>query len=89
MSAPPAAGGLDVTGAVAREANLQADPKPAGDLVDLNTGSFDQLNSLDGGGPIGRAIIKGRPYASTEDLVRKKILKRSVFDHIKDQVTVR
>jgi hypothetical protein len=33
--------------------------------------------------------MRGRPYASAEDLVTKRILRRSVYERIKDQVTVR
>jgi hypothetical protein len=70
-----------------RVANAEA-PVNAG-LVDLNTGSFEQLNSLKGGGRIGRAIIQARPYGSVEDLMRKKVLTRSTYEKIKGQVTVR
>lgn len=83
----------DITGAVTPHASL-ADPKPAAapeaaSLVDLNTASFAQLNSLKGAGALGRAIIKGRPYASVDDLMRKKVLRRTAFEKIKHQVTVR
>jgi DNA uptake protein ComE-like DNA-binding protein len=56
--------------------------------VDLNTASLEELDSLEGGGKIGRAIISARPYASPDDLVRKRVLTRADFDRIKDQVTV-
>jgi DNA uptake protein ComE-like DNA-binding protein len=57
------------------------DPK----LVDINTASVDELNRL--GGRFGRAIIAGRPYATTDDLVSKRVLTRSTFSQIKDQIT--
>jgi DNA uptake protein ComE-like DNA-binding protein len=56
--------------------------------VDLNTGSLEELDSLEGGGKIGRTIIGNRPYASPDDLVRKRVLTRGDYDRIKDQVTV-
>jgi DNA uptake protein ComE-like DNA-binding protein len=59
------------------------------DRVDLNKASVDQLNSLRGGGRIGRAIVQGRPYRSAEDLLRKKVVNRTVYERIKNQVTVR
>ena len=36
-----------------------------------------------------RAIIKGRPYACVDDLMRKKVLRRTAIEKIKHQVTVR
>lgn len=88
-SAPePAVSDTDMTGAVT-VASAPAEPEPASDLVDLNAASFEELNSLRNAGSLGRAIIKGRPYASVEDLVTRKIVRRSVYDKIKNQVAVR
>lgn len=87
-SEPSSATSSDMTGTV-RVANTASDTAQEGDLVDLNTAPFEQLNALRDAGPIGRAIIKGRPYASVEDLVKRKVLRRSVYEKIKDQVTVR
>ena len=56
-------------------------------LADLNSASVERLNKL-GLGLVGRAIVRGRPYASTDDLVEKRVLKRTAFERIKDQVTV-
>lgn len=79
----------DITGAVNIAASTMPEPgEQSSGLVDLNTGSFEDLNALEGVGPIGRAIIRGRPYASTEELVSKKVLRRSIYEKIKDQVTV-
>ena len=58
-----------------------SDPK----LVDINTASVDELNSL--GGRFGRAIVAGRPYTTIDDLVSKRVLTRSTFSQIKDQIT--
>jgi DNA uptake protein ComE-like DNA-binding protein len=82
-AAPQAAAIQDKVAAVA--------PPPAGasGLVNLNTATLEQLNAIDGAGPVARAIMRGRPYASAEDLVTKRILRRSVYERIKDQVTVR
>jgi DNA uptake protein ComE-like DNA-binding protein len=54
-------------------------------LVDINTASVEELNRL--GGRFGRAIVTGRPYASVDDLVSKRVLTRSTFTQIKDQIT--
>jgi DNA uptake protein ComE-like DNA-binding protein len=58
-------------------------------LVDLNTASVADLNHLRGGGNIGRAITAKRPYAAVGDLLTKRVLSRSTFERIREQVTVR
>ena len=54
--------------------------------VDLNHASIEALNHLRGAGRIGQAIVSHRPYRSVEDLVRKRVLRRNVFEQIKQQV---
>ena len=53
--------------------------------VDINTASVEDLNRL--GGRFGRAIVASRPYASVDELVSKRVLTRSTFSQIKDQIT--
>lgn len=62
---------------------------PALAILDLNTASVAELNHLRGGGNIGRAIVAKRPYGQVGDLLTKRVLSRSVYDRIKEQVTVR
>jgi DNA uptake protein ComE-like DNA-binding protein len=78
----------ETTGAVT-VASAASDQAEGDELVNLNTASAAQLNSLRDAGSLGRAIIKGRPYAAVEDLVKRKVVRRSIFEKIKDQVTVR
>lgn len=59
------------------------------DLADLNTVSQTELNMLPGGGAIGRAIIRDRPYQSLDELVSRRILSRARFERIRDRVGVR
>jgi hypothetical protein len=66
-----------------------ATPVRSSGLIDLNTAPLNQLNALRGAGLIGRAIVRGRPYASAEDLVKKRVLNRSTYVRIKSQITVR
>ena len=74
----------------AEVARAEADAGPrAVALVDLNTASVADLNRLQGGGTIGRAIVAKRPYASVDQLLSKRVLSRAVYDRIREQVTVR
>ncbi|WP_244610297.1 helix-hairpin-helix domain-containing protein [Microvirga pakistanensis] len=84
--APPV--DAEMTGAVTG-ASPPGEPDPAGERIDLNTATLAQLNALRNAGPVGRAIIRNRPYASVEDLVKRRIVRRSVYERIKDQVAVR
>jgi DNA uptake protein ComE-like DNA-binding protein len=65
-----------------------AETAKAAGRVNLNTASVADLNGL-GAGMIGRAIVAGRPYRDAEDLLSKRVLNRSTFAHIKDQVAAR
>jgi DNA uptake protein ComE-like DNA-binding protein len=55
---------------------------------DLNVASLADLNGLEGGGNIGRAIITGRPYRSSGELVTRRVLSRAAYERIKAQISV-
>lgn len=57
-------------------------------LANINTsGEADMEKTLPGIGAVrAKAIIAGRPYASPQDLVTKKVLPQGVFDKMKDLV---
>jgi len=58
-------------------------------LVNINTASQKELESLPGIGPVyAQKIIEQRPYSSIEELVSKKVLKPSLFEKIKDRISV-
>jgi competence protein ComEA len=60
---------------------------PAGELMDINSASEAQLASLKGIGEVrAKAIVKGRPYKGKDDLLRKKIVPKNVYEDIKDQI---
>ena len=63
----------------------EATPAPSGKGVDLNRASVEVLDHL-GGGHIGQSIVQHRPYRSVEDLVKKRVVRRSVYEQIKNQV---
>ena len=54
--------------------------------VDINAASAEDLNRL--GGRFAKAIIRGRPYRSVDELLSKRVLSRSTLSQIKDQITV-
>ncbi|TGE01010.1 helix-hairpin-helix domain-containing protein [Methylobacterium nonmethylotrophicum] len=91
-SAPvnPPAGGSRPADPVGTAALISPEPGVSTSRgVDLNTASLSELNRLRGGGAIGRAIIRGRPYQSTEDLLSRRVLSRARFERVRDQVRVR
>lgn len=58
-------------------------------LININTASVTELDELPGIGPArAEDIISGRPYGDINDLLIKKILGASIFDQIKDLLTV-
>ena len=57
------------------------------ELIDINSAKAEELMTLKGIGEArAKAIIKGRPYARKDDLVRKKIVPQSIYDEIKDKI---
>jgi competence protein ComEA len=62
----------------------------AGDLIDLNTATLAELDTLPGVGPAtAQRIVDGRPYGKIEDLLRIKGIGQATFDKLKDHITVR
>ena len=63
---------------------------PAAKLVNLNAATAEQLDTIPNiGEKRSEAIIKGRPYKTTQELVTKKVLTQGIYDKIKDKVTVK
>lgn len=67
-------------------------PKPAAAAatagqVDINRASLDELKALKGIGDVrAAAIVKGRPYARKDDLVRRGIIPESVYNEVREQI---
>jgi DNA uptake protein ComE-like DNA-binding protein len=64
-----------------------AKASPAAPKLDINSAPEHELDGLPGVGAIlAKKIVDGRPYRSTDELVRRKILPQSAYDGIKDRV---
>src|SRR5215472_11888695 len=60
---------------------------PAGELVDINSASAEELDKLPGVGPArAKAIIANRPYGGKDDLTQRKIIPPNVYNQIKDKI---
>ena len=58
-------------------------------LVNINTASLKELDSLPGIGPVyGQSIIEHRPYSTVEELNSSGALKKSTYEKVKELVTV-
>mgnify|MGYP002623796387 FL=1 len=58
-------------------------------LVNINTASQKELESLNGIGPVyAQNIIEHRPYSTTQELVSKGAIKQFVFEKIKDDIAI-
>ena len=58
-------------------------------LININTASLSQLDSLPGIGPVyGQSIIEHRPYSDVPELLSKGALRPSDYQKVKDLVSV-
>jgi len=80
-----------VATAIARDPSAVG-PSGQGALIDVNTATSDQLDTLPGIGPVTAAkIIAAReeaPFASVDELLSREVLGSSTFEKIKTLVTV-
>lgn len=57
--------------------------------ININTASLSELDTLPGIGPVyGQSIIEHRPYSTTQELVSTGAIKQSLFDKIKDSISI-
>jgi competence protein ComEA len=68
---------------------IQGTYESSNQLVNINTSSQKELETISGIGPVyAQNIIEHRPYSSVDDLLTKGAIKDNVFEKIKDKVTV-
>lgn len=80
LSAKNGAGDQTISSTFSSDSNAQ---------ININSASLDQLDSLPGIGQVyGQNIIEHRPYSNVSELLSKGILKTSVYDKIKDLITI-
>lgn len=61
----------------------------AASLININTASVAELDSLPGIGKVtAEKIIDNRPYGSASELAEKKVLSTSVYEKVKEKVSV-
>jgi competence protein ComEA len=59
----------------------------SGAKLDINAASAQELEALPGIGPATSAkIVQGRPYRAKSDLLKRKIVSRSEYEKIKDEI---
>jgi competence protein ComEA len=57
--------------------------------ININTASLSELDSLPGIGQVyGQKIIDHRPYSSLDELVGKAVISQSLFEKIKDKISM-
>jgi competence protein ComEA len=66
--------------------NISSDSKG---LININSASLGELDTLPGIGQIyGQSIVEHRPYSNIEELLSKGVLKKSVYEKLKDRISI-
>ncbi|MFH0864255.1 MAG: ComEA family DNA-binding protein [Candidatus Gottesmanbacteria bacterium] len=66
-----------------------SEQKATNELISINSASLSELDTLSGVGPVtAQKIIDGRPYQTIEELVSRKIVGQSVFEKIKEKISL-
>ena len=90
IKAAPAVAAATKTKASTEKPSQSAVKLAPGEKVNINMASKEQLDALPGIGPVkAQAIIDGRPYQKTEDIMKVKGIKQGEFNKIKDLITVK
>jgi len=87
-------GAADVSAQAAKPAEKAAEKKDTTkktemkhEPVDLNSASADELKTVPGiGDAYAEKIVKNRPYARKDELVKKNVMPQGVYDKVKDHI---
>ncbi len=57
------------------------------ELIDINTASTEELQTLKGiGDAYAKKIVENRPYTGKDELVSKKVIPQATYNKIKSQI---
>lgn len=88
LSAPTAAPTAEPVALAVPQRNAAAIPAAGAALVNINTATLDELDTLPGVGPkTAQLIVDGRPYATVDDLLRVKGIGPATLAKIKPLAT--
>jgi len=62
---------------------------PTDNKININSATIEELDTLPGVGKVtAQKIIDNRPFGALEELLNKKIVNKSIFENIKDLITI-
>src|SRR5271154_1829688 len=77
----------DIAAGVREGLHSDTKPSPAGNTVDINSASADQLATLPGiSGVRAQHIVDSRPYSSPHDLVSKGLVSEAEYSRISGKI---
>jgi competence protein ComEA len=87
---PPMPPAMSTNGPAPATATAPATVSPAAKLIDLNSATKEEIETLPGiGAARSEAILKNRPYKGKDDIVAKAGVPQAVYDKIKDRLIAR